>query len=44
MVAIQEGKITDIDLRAAAGRQRKVGLDDPLVNAARAVGTRFGVE
>lgn len=44
MVAIQEGKMTDTDLRAAAGKQRKVGLEDPLVAAARAVGTRFGNE
>jgi hypothetical protein len=44
MVAIQEGKMKDTDLLAAAGKQRKVGLEDPLVKAARAVGTRFGTE
>jgi len=41
MVAVQGGKLTDIDLAEPAGRQRLVKLDDPLIQAARAVGTSF---
>ena len=42
MVAVQGNKLTDIDLEEPAGKQRLVGLDDPLIGAARAVGTNFG--
>jgi ATP-dependent phosphofructokinase / diphosphate-dependent phosphofructokinase len=42
MVAIQGGKLTDIDMETPAGRQRLVKRDDPLITAARAVGTSFG--
>lgn len=44
MVAWQAGRMTDIELSAAAGKQRKIEPDNPLVAAARAVGTRFGDE
>jgi phosphofructokinase-like protein len=42
MVAVQGGRLTDVDLRRPAGRQRLVSPDDPLISAARAVGTTFG--
>jgi len=42
MVAIQNGKLTDIDMEHPAGKQRLVKLDEPLLAAARAVGTSFG--
>ncbi|MBI1189456.1 MAG: ATP-dependent 6-phosphofructokinase [Tepidisphaera sp.] len=42
MVAVQGGKLTDIDLEEPAGKQRLVTMDDPVVHAARAVGTCFG--
>lgn len=42
LVVMQQGAVTDIDLRRVANRQRLVPADDPLVAAARAVGTSFG--
>lgn len=42
LVAVQNGRFTDIPLSEPAGRQRLVKLDDPLIYAARAVGTHFG--
>ncbi|MDX2131875.1 MAG: ATP-dependent 6-phosphofructokinase [Planctomycetota bacterium] len=42
MVAVQNGRLTDIDLREPAGRQRLVTQDEPLIAAARAVHTTFG--
>lgn len=42
LVAVQNGRFTDIPLSEPAGRQRLVKLDDPLISAARAVGTHFG--
>jgi len=44
MVAIQGGRLTDVDLEEPAGKQRLVPIDHPLVSAARAVGTSFGDE
>jgi 6-phosphofructokinase 1 len=44
MVAVQGGKLTDVDLSHSAGRQRLVNPDDPLILAARNVGTIFGDE
>ncbi len=42
MVAVQGGRLTDIDLEEPAGKQRLVGADEPVIQAARAVGTAFG--
>jgi 6-phosphofructokinase 1 len=43
MVAVQGGVLTDIDLEKPAGKQRLVNPEgEPLVQAARAVGTSFG--
>jgi len=42
MVAVQGGRLTDIDVREPAGRQRLVTPDSPLIAAAKAVGTAFG--
>jgi 6-phosphofructokinase 1 len=43
MVAIQRGQLTDIDMEEPAGKQRLIKPEtDPLVTAARAVGTSFG--
>lgn len=42
LVAVQGGKLTDIDLEEPAGKQRLVPIDEPLIGAARAVGTNFG--
>jgi phosphofructokinase-like protein len=44
MVAIQNGRLADVDLATAAGKQRLVKLDDPLILAARNVGAEFGDE
>lgn len=41
MVAVQNGSLTDVDLSRPAGKQRQVPADDPLISAARAVGTSF---
>ncbi|MCC6951030.1 MAG: 6-phosphofructokinase [Phycisphaerales bacterium] len=42
MVAVQNGVLTDIDLTEPAGKQRLVTPAEPLIDAARAVGTCFG--
>ncbi len=42
MVAVQGGKLTDVDLEEPAGKQRLVTPDDAVLHAARAVGTCFG--
>ncbi len=42
MVALRDGRISDIDIFETVGRQRLVSLDDDLLQAARAVGTCFG--
>lgn len=42
MVAVRNGAITDVDLLAAAGGQRLVPGDHPLIRAARDVKTCFG--
>lgn len=44
MVAVQNGRLADVDLATAAGKQRLVKLDDPLILAARNVGAEFGDE
>ena len=44
MVVRQGGRFADVELRAAAHRQRLVPLDHPLIAAARAVRTCFGDE
>ena len=42
MVVMRNGELGDVDIRLAAGKQRLVPADDPLVAAARAVKTCFG--
>ena len=42
LVAVQDGRLTSVPLAEVAGRQRLVPLDDPLIIAARDVGTCFG--
>ena len=42
MVAVQQGQLTDIDISEPAGKQRLVRRDEPVVYAARGVGTYFG--
>jgi 6-phosphofructokinase 1 len=42
MVAIQKGQLTDVDLATPAGKQRLVQAEDPLILAARNIGTAFG--
>jgi len=42
LIVRQRHCFTEVDLVAAADRQRTVPLGDPLVDAARAVGTSFG--
>ncbi len=42
LVVQRDGEITDIDLGSMETGQRLVPLDDPLIAAARAVGTCFG--
>lgn len=44
MVAMQEGKLTDVPMDLPAGKQRLVPMDEPLLDAARSVFTSFGVE
>jgi len=43
MVAVQEGRLTSVALADVADRQRRVAADAPMVAAALAVGTSFGV-
>ncbi len=42
LIVMQGGRLGDVDLLEAAGRQRLIGPDEPLLAAARAVGTSFG--
>jgi phosphofructokinase-like protein len=42
MVAVQDGKLTDIGIEEPAGKQRTVPPDHPMIAAARGVGTTFG--
>jgi ATP-dependent phosphofructokinase / diphosphate-dependent phosphofructokinase len=42
LVVMQGARITDVDLTSAAGKQRLVPIDHPLIEAARDVGTCFG--
>ena len=42
MAAMRKGKISSVPLESVAGKQRTIEPDDPLVAAARAVGTCFG--
>jgi len=42
LVVMQKSQITSVPLEAVAGKQRQVLLDDPLIAAARAIGTSFG--
>lgn len=42
LVVRQNNVFSDIDLLAAAGKQRLVPIDHPLIAAARAIGTNFG--
>jgi 6-phosphofructokinase 1 len=42
LVVRENNAYTDIDLLASAGKQRHVPLDNPLITAARAIGTSFG--
>jgi len=44
MVAVQDGKIVSVPLKVAAGGPRTVPPDDPLIAAARSIGTTFGDE
>jgi phosphofructokinase-like protein len=43
MACIQHGQLSSMSLDAPAGKQRTVPADHPLIAAARAVGTHFGV-
>jgi len=42
LVVMQGNRISDVDITMAADKQRTIAPDDPLVAAARAVGTCFG--
>jgi len=42
MIAVQDGRLTNVAIEEVAGRQRLVPLDHPLLRAARAVGTCLG--
>lgn len=42
MVAVQNGKLTDIDVLEPAGKQRLVPMNDSVIQAAKGVGTVFG--
>jgi ATP-dependent phosphofructokinase / diphosphate-dependent phosphofructokinase len=44
LAALQNGRLTDVELTACAGRQRLVHPAEPLIEAARGVGTSFGDE
>ncbi len=44
MVAMRGFSLTDVPLSEPANKQRLVGLDHPLIHAARAIGTSFGDE
>jgi 6-phosphofructokinase 1 len=42
LVVLRDGRLSQVPIDSVAGRQRKVAADDPLLIAARAVGTSFG--
>ncbi len=42
LVVRSHGKVTDVDILTAADKQRLIPLNDPLLAAARAMGTNFG--
>jgi len=42
VVVVQNGSVTHVPIGSVAGQQRLVPVDDPLIEAARAVGTCFG--
>ncbi len=42
MIVMKGRTVTDIDIEEVAGKQRLVGTDHPLIQAARDVGTSFG--
>jgi len=42
LVVQRDGRLGEVPIQSVAGKQRKIGLDDPLVRTARAVGTCFG--
>lgn len=42
LVALQNGKITGVPLEDIAGQVKNISLDDPMLQAAREVGTSFG--
>jgi ATP-dependent phosphofructokinase / diphosphate-dependent phosphofructokinase len=42
LVVTQNGRITHVDISSVADQQRLMPADDPLIRAARAVGTHFG--
>jgi phosphofructokinase-like protein len=44
LIVRQRHTFVDVDLRECADRQRTVPLDEPLIDAARAVGTHFGAD
>ncbi len=43
MVALRSGKISSVTLASVSGRQRTIPADNGLMEAAKAVGTNFGV-
>ncbi len=44
MVCLNKGAISSVDISTPAGKQRRVPLDHPLIEAARSVGAVFGDE
>lgn len=44
MVALQQGRLTSVGLSEVANKTRTVPIDDPLLSAAAAVGTSFGIK
>jgi hypothetical protein len=42
LVVLHDGHLGQVSIESVAGKQRKVPADDPLLLAARAVGTSFG--
>jgi hypothetical protein len=43
MVAYLSSRMTDIDLKEPAGKQRLIASGEPLVEAARDIGISFGI-
>jgi 6-phosphofructokinase 1 len=42
MVTLTQGRMGSIEIERVAGRQRRVPLDHPLLNAARQIGVSLG--